>query len=138
VLPDVVRKVIAWPRVNRMFRRLMLHLSFSSQALKKSFVNPSLLPSGFLEIIRGNSSVNSPVVFDTFMNITRALPVPEMPTYLIWGAGDGLTPLKQAKALQKKMPGTMLISLEGAGHMPQVERPREFVMAVISIGKSAG
>ena len=138
MLPAIIRRLIAWPRVNGIFRGLMLHHSFSSQALKKSFVHPSKLPPSFFENILRNASRNSPIVFDTFMNITHPLPVPEIPTYLIWGARDGLTPLKQAKALQNQIPGAMLISIEGAGHMPQVERPREFVMAVVSTAENAG
>ena len=58
-------------------------------------------------------------------------------TFLIWGKQDGLIPIKQAKALQKRFPGSMLISIDGAGHMPQVERPREFVTALVSTGINA-
>ncbi len=71
------------------------------------------------------------------MNITGPLPVPVVPTVLIWGAQDGLAPLKQAKALQKKIPGSLLITIEGAGHMPQLERPKEFVTAITGVGKTA-
>src|SRR5512135_2423091 len=37
-LPGIARKLIAWPPLNRAFRRLMRRLSFSPQALRKSFV----------------------------------------------------------------------------------------------------
>ena len=137
MLPGFLRKLIAWPPVNRAFRRLMLNLSFSSQALKKSFVDPSKLPPDFFVRIRRNAPMHASVVFDTFMNIHGPLPVPKISTFLIWGKQDGLIPIKQAKALQKKFPGTMLISIDGAGHMPQVERPREFVTAIVSTGKNA-
>jgi pimeloyl-ACP methyl ester carboxylesterase len=137
VLPGVLRRLIAWPPVNRAFRRLMFYFSFSTQALKKSFVDPSKLRPDFFARIKRNAPIYAPVVFDAFMNIPGPLPVPKIPTFLVWGKQDGLTPIKQAKALQKRFPGTMLISIDSAGHMPQVERPREFVTAIVSTGKNA-
>ncbi len=131
------RKLISLPSFNKRFRRLMFNYSFSSKALKKSFADPAGLPPGFLEKIQGNASVNSRVVFDTFMNMTGPLPVPVVPTYLIWGKQDGLTPMRHAKALQKKIPASLLISVEGAGHMPQVEKPREFLTALMASGQNA-
>lgn len=136
-LPALFRKLISVPSLNRRFRQFMRHFSFSPQALKKSFVDSSKLPAGFFEGIEKNTDAYSRVVFDTFMNITGPLPVPDAPTFLIWGAQDGLSPLKQAKALQKQIQGALLISIEGAGHMPQLEKPRQFVMALIGAGKKA-
>ncbi len=137
-IPVVLRKLIAWRPVNRAFRRLMFYFSFSSRALKKSFVDPSQLPSDFIAKIRNNAPICAPVVFDAFMNLTVPCPFPKIPTFLIWGKQDGLTPISQAKALQKKFPGAMLIYIDGAGHMPQVERPKEFLTAMVSAGKNAG
>ena len=136
-LPALFRKLMSVPPFNRRFRQLMRHVSFSSQALKKSFVAPDRLPSGFFENIQKNASAYSRVVFDTFMNITGPLPVPLVPTFLIWGAQDGLAPLTQARRLQKRIPGALLISIEGAGHMPQLERPKEFATAIMGVGKTA-
>ena len=136
-MPTPFRKLMSVPSFNRRFRQLMRHFSFSSQALKKSFISPDKLPPSTFENIQRNASAYSRVVFDTFMNITGPLPVPVVPTVLIWGARDGLAPLKQAKALQKKIPGSLLITIEGAGHMPQLERPKEFVTAITAVGKTA-
>ncbi len=133
-MPFPVRKILAVPFLERRFRRLMSRFSFSPQALEKSFVNPASLPPAFFEGIQRSAPEYSRIVFDTFMNITKPLPVPSAPTFLIWGAQDGLTPLSQAKAIRKKIQGSVLISIEGAGHMPQVERPREFLMALRSAG----
>jgi pimeloyl-ACP methyl ester carboxylesterase len=136
-LPAPLRKLIAVPSFNRKVRRLMSRFSFSPQALRKSFVDSDKLPAGFFERIQEDAPAYSDIVFETFMNLSRKLPVPDAPTFLIWGAQDGLSPLKQAKALQKKIPGSLLISLDGAGHMPQREKPREFVMALVSAAKHA-
>ncbi len=129
-MPPPLRKVLATPFLERRFRKLMRLFAFSPQALKKSFTDPSKLPPGFFGEIQKNAPEYSAVVFDTFMNITRPLPFPAAPTFLIWGAQDGLNPLRQARALRKKIPGAILIAIDGAGHMPQMERPREFIMAL--------
>jgi len=136
-LPALFRKLMSVPSFNRRFRQLMRHFSFSSQALEKSFIAPDKLPSSFFENIQKNASAYSRVVFDTFMNITGPLPVPVVPTFLIWGAQDGLAPLTQARRLQKRIPGALLITIEGAGHMPQLERPEEFVTATMGVGKGS-
>jgi pimeloyl-ACP methyl ester carboxylesterase len=136
-MPAPVRKLISVPFLNRRTRLLMRHFSFSSHALKKSFVDPSKLPPGFFETVARNAPAYSSVVFDVFLNITKPLPAPVVPTFLIWGAQDGLTPLKRARRLQKKIQGALLISIEGAGHMPQLERPAEFVTAIMGVGKNA-
>jgi len=51
----------------------------------------------------------------------------------LWGAQDGLMPLKQAQAFQQWVPGAELISIGGAGHMPQVERLEEFVASITGL-----
>jgi pimeloyl-ACP methyl ester carboxylesterase len=137
-MPLLMRKFLMSPSLNRRVRQIMSHFSHSPQALKKSFFAPDKLPPAFFDQIYKKTPLYSGVVFDTFMNMSRPLPVPHAPTFLVWGAQDGLSPLKQAKALQKKIPGSLLISIDGAGHMPQLERPKEFVMALASAGKSAG
>ncbi len=136
-MPAPFKKLMSLPSFNGRFRQLMRHFSFSSQALRKSFIAPDKLPPSFFENIQKSAYAYSRVVLDTFMNITGPLPVPIVPTFLIWGAQDGLAPLKQAKALRKKIPGALLISIEGAGHMPQLERPKEFVTAIMGVGKGS-
>ena len=73
----------------------------------------------------------SRISFDTIMNHSSPLSKPTAPTLLVWGAEDGLATLKQADALQRWIPEARLITIDGAGHMPQVEKPEEFVAAVM-------
>lgn len=46
-----------------------------------------------------------------------------MPLTLLWGDEDTITPLPQAKALEKLSRNARLIVLEGVGHIPQIENP---------------
>jgi pimeloyl-ACP methyl ester carboxylesterase len=132
-VPGLVRKLAALPLLNQGFRLLIRRLSFSSHALKRSFVDAPKLPLGFFEKILQYAPVYSKISFDTIMNISGPLEKPPVPTLLLWGSQDGLMPLKQAQALQQWIPGAQLIAIEGAGHMPQVERPDEFVASIMGL-----
>ena len=132
-ISSLARKLVALPLFNQGFRLLIRQLSFSSHALKRSFVEASKVPAVFFEKILQNAPMYSKIAFDTIMNSTGPLAKPPVPTLLLWGAQDGLIPLEQAQELQQSIPRAELISIEGAGHMPQVERPEEFVASIIGL-----
>jgi pimeloyl-ACP methyl ester carboxylesterase len=133
VIPSFMKKLISLPGVNQGFRALIRNITFSRKTLNRSFANPAKLPAGFLEKIEQNTMAYSRISFDMIMNHSSPLSKPTAPTLLIWGAEDGLATLKQADAIQKWIPEARLITIDGAGHMPQVEKPVEFVAAVMGI-----
>ena len=47
----------------------------------------------------------------------------DVPTLVIAGEGDTLTPPVQARALAHAIPGAEVIIIPGAGHLPPVEQP---------------
>ena len=49
-----------------------------------------------------------------------------MPLTAIWGARDTVTPLDQGQRLVGLVPAAKLEILPNAGHIPQIETPREF------------
>jgi pimeloyl-ACP methyl ester carboxylesterase len=130
VIQGFLKKLISLPGVNQGFRALIRNITFSRKTLNRSFANPSQLPAGFFEKIEQTTMAYSRISFDTIMNHSSPLSKPTAPTLLVWGAEDGLTTLKQADALQKWIPEARLITIDNAGHMPQVEKPEEFVAAV--------
>jgi pimeloyl-ACP methyl ester carboxylesterase len=67
------------------------------------------------------------------MNMTEPLAKPSVPTLLVWGSQDGLATMKQAQALKKWIPEARLVTIEDAGHMPQVEQPLEFVTMIMGL-----
>ena len=56
-----------------------------------------------------------------------------MPLTLLWGDEDTITPLSQAKALQKLVPNARLLVLAGVGHIPQIENPALFNLELANV-----
>lgn len=56
-----------------------------------------------------------------------------MPLTLMWGQEDAITPLSQAKVLEKLVPNARLLVLAGVGHIPQIENPALFNLELTKI-----
>jgi len=55
----------------------------------------------------------------------------DTPTLLVWGRDDGIIPLNALQLYQRAIKGAQLRVLDKCGHMPEMERPEEFVKAVL-------
>jgi pimeloyl-ACP methyl ester carboxylesterase len=49
-----------------------------------------------------------------------------VPTLVVVGADDEFTPISDAEYLHTRIPGSTLAVIDGAAHMPNLERPEEF------------
>jgi pimeloyl-ACP methyl ester carboxylesterase len=49
-----------------------------------------------------------------------------IPTLLVWGAHDGMIPLRHAAVAHTRMPGSRLVVFPDAGHMPHRDDPERF------------
>ena len=59
-----------------------------------------------------------------------------VPTLIIWGENDPVSPLRTGRVLEWMIPSSQLRIMEDAGHSPMLERPHEFnkiVMAWLSV-----
>jgi pimeloyl-ACP methyl ester carboxylesterase len=54
----------------------------------------------------------------------------DVPTLVIGGSADRLTPLKYSRFLDEQIPDTRLVTVEGAGHMVMLERSQEVAGAI--------
>ena len=57
---------------------------------------------------------------------TDLLPTIDVPTLLLWGNGDRRSPLDVAEAFHRAIPRSELVVIARAGHVSNMERPREF------------
>jgi len=69
---------------------------------------------------RGSAASDDPAAFAAL----------KIPVTLIWGETDTITPLSQATYIKQLIPGSMLIVLPRAGHIPQIEEAEEFRTAL--------
>lgn len=56
-----------------------------------------------------------------------------VPTTLIWGSSDGVLPLSYAEVLRKGIAGSTLQVIEGAAHIPHLQKPERFVECLMQI-----
>ena len=59
-------------------------------------------------------------------NMADDLPNMEMPTCLIWGKQDNITPPEVGEEFNKLMPNSELFWMDKCGHAPMMEKPEEF------------
>jgi len=59
-------------------------------------------------------------------NMAKDLPNMTLPTCLLWGRNDTVTPLEVAEEFHKLLPNSELFWVEKCGHAPMMERPEEF------------
>jgi len=64
--------------------------------------------------------------FDVMARLREIL----VPTLIICGEEDRMTPVKYARYLQEQIAGSRLVIVPGAGHMVMLERPRETNAAI--------
>lgn len=53
-----------------------------------------------------------------------------VPTLVLVGEDDAFTPVEDARLIQERVPGATLTVIEGAAHMPNLERAKEFNAAL--------
>lgn len=53
-----------------------------------------------------------------------------MPALVVVGADDTYTPVSDAEAMHTALPDSTLHVIEGAAHLPNLERPEEFNRAL--------
>jgi pimeloyl-ACP methyl ester carboxylesterase len=61
---------------------------------------------------------------------TPALATIDVPTLIVVGDEDVLTPPAESRAMQGAIPGSRLAVIPAAGHVSNLERPEEFNRAV--------
>jgi pimeloyl-ACP methyl ester carboxylesterase len=123
-LPAIVRFYLRTPMGALMWKRRNRD-GINAQAIRNMFADPNFLSDD--QVARCIES--SPALFAILRGCLAGRPPanpPAMPTLILWGADDRHTPLDRAEALQRDIPGSRLVAIAGAGHLPQLEQPEAF------------
>jgi pimeloyl-ACP methyl ester carboxylesterase len=52
------------------------------------------------------------------------------PTLIVWGRDDKVVPISAAAVYQKSIKGSKLVTIDGAGHRPEIEKSDQFIKEV--------
>ncbi len=55
-----------------------------------------------------------------------------VPVLIVWGADDSIIPVRHGEDAHEAIPGSRLEAFEGVGHVPQLEAPGRFIIALES------
>ncbi len=132
----VIASTATWPGLTPTLLRSFVH--------RKDVVTPALVPAYQVPFAREGFSARlgdwaaefATGACEPALSLdARAVAAwrPERPVALIWGAEDTITPIAQAAALQRAMPGTTLRVLPGAGHIPHIEDPDAFAVSLLAV-----
>jgi 4,5:9,10-diseco-3-hydroxy-5,9,17-trioxoandrosta-1(10),2-diene-4-oate hydrolase len=67
--------------------------------------------------------------------LAALLPGVAMPTLLVWGRQDRIIPVNACQLYQRAIKGAQTRVLDRCGHMPEMEKPEEFVKVVLAFLK---
>jgi len=87
-------------------------------------------PSALEAYLRSLDAISRPLPEEDFRRIS-------IPTLIIWGSDDRLTPLEDGLRLSKLIPRSELVIIEGAGHSPHSEAPEKVVEAILEFSRKA-
>jgi 3-oxoadipate enol-lactonase len=113
------------------------------------------------KILGPTTSENSPEIVDRIRRMMAATPVPGivgalaamrdrhdstgllptltgLPTLVLVGEEDAMTPPDVARRMAAAIPGARLVVVPGAGHIPPVERPAETTAALLEFLRVVG
>jgi len=70
------------------------------------------------------------------LTLRHLLPGVPTPTLLVWGREDRIAPLDCGEIYRRAIPDARLVIIEDCGHLPEIEKPAEFVRLVENFLKS--
>jgi pimeloyl-ACP methyl ester carboxylesterase len=104
----------------------------SSERMLDMLEDQSLLGRMIVDTIAARGSLfGNQTIADAAVNLvehdfTAAVREVRVPTTIIWGSDDPITPLRTGKLLAARMPDAELQIVSGAQHMPMIQRPTDF------------
>lgn len=131
--PPEVPAPLRWLMSLRPFRRRALaHMRrhiYGEEALRNGFDDAAKAPTEVRRALEEPDEQRIEHMLDVVLNSRRIQDRPGQPTLIVWGAEDRLpkAELTVGRRLHKELRGSQFEVIQGAGHMPQVEQPDDFL-----------
>jgi pimeloyl-ACP methyl ester carboxylesterase len=120
--------------------RASLRAAFECMFFDKSMVTEDLVDLAYgLHLERGDGhTIRS--VLETLASplekLDARLAQLNVPTLILWGEDDAITPVAMAHAFHRMVAGSQMTIVPQCGHLPPLEKPREFATAVTDFLRS--
>ena len=103
----------------------------------KTLVGKSAEPGSFERLVASMSALHKDSYLKTIVattNYARHLELEQIrvPTHIVVGDEDTLTPPSLSRSMASRIPGARLTVINGAGHLSNIEQPEAFNAAVLS------
>jgi pimeloyl-ACP methyl ester carboxylesterase len=85
------------------------------------------------DLLTRNREMAARITWKPYMHDPRLPPLLRrlrMPTLIVWGRHDAIVPVNCAEIYHQNIRGSQLVIMEQCGHVPQIEKPQEFVNIV--------
>ncbi len=140
-VPSFVRAASLWG-IRHLVRRLVSSPTFIRQTMRSVYHDPSHITDEHFR--RNVEMVRSRENFEAMMALNRdyrhldlrrtgirnRLKELRLPILILWGENDRFIPPKYAEIAHRELPGSFLQMIPNCGHVPMVEKPKEFVEIV--------
>lgn len=121
-----VAATVSNPLLTKTFARQSVHLKDKVTPDVVAVLQQSLRQKGYTAA----ATEWLPQLFDTPTDAISTRPEAcqalQVPTHILWGERDDVTPLSQGQDLAALIPGSGLSVMAGVGHIPQIEAPDLF------------
>jgi pimeloyl-ACP methyl ester carboxylesterase len=133
-LPAPLKLLIRLPLVDPALTAVLWRFAFGRKAIRDSFPHASREELGRIKDVVLRSARRHFITAKVCtLNSPQARPDSRVPATLLWGADDRLTSLQVAAELGRLLPGSELVRVERAGHLPQLDQPAEFAERLCAI-----
>jgi pimeloyl-ACP methyl ester carboxylesterase len=128
--PPILMFLLRIRVVDRLLLALFGRMWTSRRSLERMIFVKDVLTDEFVQRVQANARNGALLMRAMLVHPIPEERVPRIPTLLLWGANDEMTPLVDAEALKKDIPGAKLSEVADCGGMPQLEATDVFVYQV--------
>jgi pimeloyl-ACP methyl ester carboxylesterase len=128
-LPAWLRKTVALAPVKALMLAGMRRSSFSPEVITRALVEPESFSTGFVERAVDMGPLAAEIGFDAVRYQHPVRIRITAPVSLLWGDRDSLIPWPRAQSLAKSL-GASLTAVPGAGHIPPMQCPEDFLIGL--------
>lgn len=113
------------------YKFLKLFMRFMSKETGKKYLKKLRKIFGSKDYNKVNDIMKKTLILAVNEDLRKYLKYISVPTLLIWGEKDDITPLKDGLIMKKIIPDSGLVILKSAGHYSFVDRYYEFKLTIL-------